>query len=574
LKEEFFASKDEKFCLTLITDISVASRLESNRVQVLTTCAKPFSTVVATLRSDPIVIGQGIANSEGVASFEATLPNGIPAGIHTITADAISTDSRPMRAVSAFELDDQGMVLAYAPPAVVSQPVESLQAEIKRALATGKPLYDPKDHPGTVAAIAVVAVTFLGAAGVRKISRIPEPIEAELAEIKTEALKRVRKEKTGRGDLSRTWRFPGTAKTDLWIGNLIVRTGRLSAMLPRLLVDGSWSRAIFGAAGFSLWGVGFALGVISSMQVDFYALPPTQALILMIVALGILDAAAGAMAWVAIATLALLSGHVTNWSDVRTLLGMFVLFSSISLLAHALRPLRRRLNGTSMALFDRFADYVLPPVLLALVATTMFRALNGLSGLELVSESQFESLRITVGVFFLVRVILEDIVLYLYPQRSLTCQPGRPEEQSQVSVWIGIVLKLFVFVLVAAPFFGLGKSTFIALALTASVLILNVFQDALPNSKFVYRWYPRGIANFLVTLALAIYVSNFVLGSNPTNQQAIDSYALVLLPGVVFALIELFGREGGKLPDDWPKRVIEVFVWLATIGVVLGAIQL
>jgi hypothetical protein len=390
----------------------------------------------------------------------------------------------------------------------------------------------------------------------------------------TKKLKGIKREEGARGDLSISWRFPGTLKTDRWITDLIVRSGRFSALLPRVLVDGSWVRAIFGAAGFSLWGIGFVIGAISSAQVKYQALPPTLGLVLIIVALGILDSAAGAFAWVAIALLALITGHLTSWPELRTLLGMFVLFSSIPLLAHAIRPLRRGQDGSWMQKFDRFADYSMPPIFLAFAASSMFKALNGLSGLELVSKSQFGALRITVVIFFFIRMLIEDVALSWYPKRSLDCQPAKLSSQTRPATWVAIILKLCIFVLIVAPFFGLGMSTFIALALTAAMMILKVFEDKLPNFSQLNKWFPRGVAKFLFALVVGIYVSAYILGSHPSDQRVISTYALIMVPGIIFTLIEMVGREGGDWPENWHKRMIGILVWLTALGLVVGAIAL
>ena len=227
-----------------------------------------------------------------------------------------------------------------------------------------------------------------------------------------------------------------------------------------------------------------------------------------------------------------------------------------------------------MQKFDRLADYAMPPIFLAFAASSMFKALNGLSGLELVTKSQFGTLRVTVIIFFLIRMLLEDIALHWYPQRSLTCQPGKLSSQSQFATWISIVIKLCIFILIAAPFFGLVLSTFIALGLTASMLILKVFEDKLPNFSQLNKWYPRGVAKFLFMLVVGIYVSAYILGSHPSDQKVISTYALIMVPGIIFTLIEMIGREGGNWPENWHKRLIGIIVWLTALGLVLGTIAL
>ena len=331
---------------------------------------------------------------------------------------------------------------------------------------------------------------------------------------------------------------------------------------------------MFGAAGFSLWGIGIVVGLISSVQVKFQALPPSLIFVLIIMALGILDSAAGVVAWVVISVLTLVSGHLTNWSELRTLLGMFVLFSSIPLLAHAIRPLRREQDGSWLQRFDRLADYVMPPIFLAFAASSMFKALNGLSGFELVNKSEFGVLRIVVIIFFLIRLLLEDITLIWFPHRSIACQPGKLSSQSKSAVWLTIFGKTFIFILVAAPFFGLGKYTFIAAALSAAMMILKVFEEKLPNDVHINKWFPRGVAQFLMMMVIGIYVSALILGSHPSDQKIKSTYALVMVPGIISGLITTYGREGGIWPENWHKRALGALVWFTALGLVVGFITL
>jgi len=255
-------------------------------------------------------------------------------------------------------------------------------------------------------------------------------------------------------------------------------------------------------------------------------------------------------------------------------LGLFVLFSSISLLAHAIRPMRRSQDGSGIQRFDRVADYVMPPVFLGLAANSMYEALNGLSGLKLVEDSQFDALTIIVIVFFVIRMLLEDLALHSFPERSAICQPGKLSTLVQWSVWGTIVVKLGLFILIAAPFFGFSKSTYLAFGLTAAMMVLKVYKQKLPNFAQIHKWYPRGIANVLFSLVVGAYVGNYILGSDPSKEKVISTLALMMVPGIIFTLIEMFGREGGIWPDSWKQRIAGTVVWLATVGIVLGFISL
>ena len=566
--------------IQLTTQIQVGNLAEGKSAAVVATGMLPGSVVDLYIYSTPQLLGSAVVDATGTARITAVIPPGLPAGDHKVIAQGTSFNKTPVQALSAFQLNPQAVVVAYAPAAQVSQAMLNNQAGIKKALRTGRSLYDITLRPGTIATIAVAAASLTALVGAGGLSGVPRgghshpnsSRQGKLAGVVTKKLKGVKREERGIGDRSRTWKFPGTLRVDHWINNAVVKSGLRSALLPRVLVDGAWARAIFGSAALSLWVFGFVMGLLSSYQVYFQILPPRLSYILIIVALGLLDSAAGALAWLAIAVWALLAGNLQTWSDLRTLLGLFVLFATTILLAHAIRPLRRNQDGSLMHRFDRVADYVMPPIFLAFAATSMFKALNGLSGLELVHKSEFGPLRLTVIIFFLVRMALEDIALTFYPERSLATQPAKLSSQTKIATWLAIVGKLSIFLLIAAPFFGLGRYTFMAFALITFALVLKVFEDKLPNLTQINKWFPRGTARFLLMLVIGLIFGAWILGSHPSNQKVAGTFALLLIPGTIATLLELFGREGWAWPESWAKRVLGAEIWLAALGIVLGYI--
>ncbi len=576
--------------IQLTTQIQVGDSAAGKSASVIASGLFPGSTLSVYIYSSPQVIGSAVADSAGKASIAAVIPAGLPTGDHKILAVGTDVFKNPIQAISAFQLNSQSVVVAYVPPAQVSSSLAADQNAIYQALDAGKPLYDIKLHPGSVAAVAIAATSLIAIAGAGGLSgiggagggasggsghgRSGGSGQGKLASAVTKKLKGVKVDEPGLGDRSKTWNFPGTLKVDALINKSVVDAGRRSALLPRVLVDGAWARAMFGSAGIILWGLGLLMGVLSSVQVHYHVLPPKLSYTLIIVALGILDSAAGALAWFAMASLAYVTGHLTSWSQLRTIMGMFVLFATIVLLAHAIRPLRRRQDGSWMQKFDRLADYVMPPIFLAFAASSMFKALNGLSGLQLVSKSDFGALRITVIISFLVRLLLEDIALHWYPQRSLASQPPKLSSPTKFAAWSAIAFKLLIFLIVAAPFFGLGFYTMLAWEITGAMLVLKLYEDKLPNFVLINKWYPRGVANFLMMLVVGIFFGALIVGSHPTHQKVVGSFALMMIPGAIATILELLGREGWKWPETWEKRVIGAELWFIALGLVVGFLTL
>jgi serine protease len=563
--------------LSLKVDLKVGATVEGRAAIVEAGGLKAASPVQVLLYSEPQVIGTGVADADGNAAIATQIPGGLPPGQHTIMAVGIAPSGEPVQSVGAFEISTDQTVTAFVEPGQVVTPIEPGDPQLERALAAGKPVYDIALFPATVASVAVAGAALVGLAGAGGLTRIAaggSSSRGKLATIVTKKLKALKSGDPGRGDLSRTWAMPGTRRTDEWIKELPKRAGKFSALVPRVLVDGAWARAMFGSFGFVLWGIGLLLGLVSAWSTGFQALPPALPLMLAIIALGILDAAAGAIAWLTITVAALVTGHLATWPELRTVLGLFVIFASIPLLAHVIRPLRRRIGDSWMDRFDRIADYVMPPVFLAFAASSMFKALNGLSGLELVSPEDFGEVRLVVIAAFLIRMAMEDVATYAYPVRTAEVQPEKLVSPGRRLALLSVAIRLVLFLVIAEPFFGLGWPTFISMILVGIPMLLKVYEDDLPNWVWLNKWYPRGVARFVLLLVVGIYLSFWLLGQDATDDQVRQTYSFILLPGVVSGLIELVGREGASWPENWWKRALGLFVWLFAVGVVTGIIAL
>lgn len=540
----------------------------------------PGSEVQAVVYSEPRVIGTATADADGRASITAVMPLDLEPGTHTVVATGTGPQGQPVQAVGAFTLGAAGLVTAFAPPNQVAAPITADDPELARALEAGKPLYDQSLYPAVTATLAMTVAAFIGLAGVGGMSAFGIGADEDAArtrnvEVVTKKLKALGAEETALGDQSRTWRLPGTSTTDRWVSTWPNVIGQVSALGSRILVDGSWARAIFGSAGLVVpWLLGLLLGLLASASVGFQALPPALPLFIAILGLGILDAAAGACAWLVIAAGALLTGHLTTWSEVRTLIGLFAIFASISLLAHVIRPLRRLPGTGPKATFDRIADYVMPPIFLAFATTSLCKALNGLSGLDLMSSEDYAEIRWSVIGFFIIRLAMEDVSIRLYPQRSAQVQPPKLTRQKVAPAWGSVLLRMAIFLVIAAPFFGLGWMTLLAAILLAVPNALKIYEDRLPNSVWLNKWYPRGVARFIILVVIGLYLVAWLLGMDSSDAGTRQAYTLILVPGIIGGIIELVGREGWDWPNTWAKRVAGIFVWAFAICVITGLLTL
>ena len=565
--------------MEMTVDLALGATATGRAVTVRASGLKPGSPVEVVLHSTPRVIGVGTTDVTGSAAVQATIPAGLEPGTHTLYANGFAPGGEPVQSVGLFEIDPSQIVTAIAPPGQVATPVAVDDPQLARALKAGKPVYDPSLYPASTAAITVAAVALLGIAGIGGMASLRSSGEAysergKLAVIVTKKLKVLAAEGAAIGDRSRTWRLPGLVASDDLMAAVPVRVGRFSALGQRVLIDGAWARAMFGTGGFTLWALGLLVGVYGAATVGFAPFPPALPIVLAILVIGLLDAAAGAIAWLVVALGALVTGQLTTLADLRTILGLFVLYATLPLLAHVIRPLRRRVLPDAKAWFDRVCDYIMMPFFVAFAAASMFKALNGLSGLELTDPDDLWTVRIVVILACWLRLGVEDTAAHAYPERSKKVQPEKLASPDTRMAIISVALRVAVFLLIAAPFFGLGWVTWLAAALFSIPMILKIWEDDLPNSAWLNKWFPRGLPRFAMLLVIGVYLAAWVLGQLADGSQSRDVFNLLLLPGIVAGIIELIGREGGDWPDTWRKRVAGGVIWALAAGITAGLIVL
>ena len=419
--------------LSTRVDIQAGGTAAGARVDVLGEGLAPGSTVTATVSSGPVLLGRTLVNEQGLASLTAQVPDDLGPGQHVVDVRATGADGSPVQSIGAFTIDDSGIVKAVAPMGELLEPVAPDDPILARALQARAAVFDPQRYPAVTASTALLSIAVAGILGVGGVAatmagtslptpgRAADPLAAPLPPVtrrrakltgaSMQPLRGTAEDEPGPGDRSRSWQWPGTAAVEAALSRAAARLARITDAGPRILADGAWCRAMLGSLALALWLAGAAVGVGAAASVDFALRPPAAPWLVAIVAIGVLDAAAGLVAWLALALGALVTGQVTSWDDVRTAFGIFALYALVPVIANALRPLRRRVDHTAKARFDRLADYVAMPVLVAWAGSAMVLALNGLSGLELVDEPLVGLLRWTIAIALLARLILGDLRL-------------------------------------------------------------------------------------------------------------------------------------------------------------------
>ena len=346
------------------------------------------------------------------------------------------------------------------------------------------------------------------------------------------------------------------------------RLSATSPLLSRIFVDGNYLRATLQNFALFNYPLALALGFFAAKSVGFQAMPPSIAYMVAILALGIFDSLSGLAVVLSFSALALGTGHVGSLSSFLTLVGLGLVGFSPILLASVFRPLRRTTTDFN-SYWERITDYLLASVLTGWVVKQIVLGLAGLSGLQLPITAYAHSLGVIAGVLIAVRYGLEDLVSYLYPARMQAIEPTY-QDQSKKQSGLRIVMQIFVFLLVAEPFFGNTAALWIGLSFFGIPLILSIFESRFPKSSFVSRWIPKGIIEML-TMTTVGYLIARVLNWYPQGATGylLTAFVLLGIPGFILKVLPLFA---GEPSDAWKES--RSGKWVYRIGGVIALVFL
>ena len=533
---------------------------------------EPYSEAVAWLFSDPRRLGVMNVDENGRFDAQLTVTAEVPIGAHTTQVNGLTANGQTRSLNLAVEVVEGDNLVgsdktvsipesSQGPAALSSNPRDTAQT------------YSPQNDPVTSRELAIATTALLSLAAAGAAAERRENRRGKLASVVTKKLKATKVSEEGRGDRSGSWRGFGTAAFDKSMAQAPLRVGPFSALFSRVFVDGAWLRAILGVRAAGVWSIGAVLAAIWSFQTSGFVNVPTTWVLCAVLVVAAFDAMAGLVAALIITTAAVGFDRIDVVADVRTLLGIWVLLISSPLLAHVIRPLRRT-RGDENFVRERFYDYAMMPVFVAFAAGSMVKALNGLSGLDLVASSSITAVKWAVWAAMILRLAGEDIALTLYPKRTLQVQPAKLVSQTRGWGLVSAAIRFGVFLFVAYPFFGINIGTVVAALLTAGPALIKLWEDDLPNSERLFYWLPRGFLRFFLLLILGGWLGSWLVGEDATPDVVRGATPWLLVPGAIFGIVELFGRSGKPWRDDGLKHIGGAIFWLIAVLIVAGRLQL
>ncbi len=449
------------------------------------------------------------------------------------------------------------------------------------------PAYSPAQEPEKskdlqVAAFAALAALTVAGAAKEKESKESEEEQSgdekeqeDLASVDSGKLALIKRD-PGRGDLSKTWQNPYTDESDyLFVAAAYKASGR-SPLLARTLADGSYLRAILGSFANFLYPIAALLGLTALVDVGAQAMAPALGIILAIVVVGILDAFAGFMAAAIFFLGVFITGHMGTRHELLTVAGLMVIFFAPALLASAVRPLRRLVSNSEEG-WERITDYALAILLTGWAVEKMVNALNGLASVQLAITFQATTIAIWSAVLVGVRIGLEDIATYHYPVRlhAVTAQLQEPDQYQKI---ISLLIKTFIFVMLAAPFVGFNIQLILGTALFVFPSIANMtFAKKLPKFPNIHWLIPKGAFKIVAMVFVGFVFSNWVQGLFNNPQTFLKwSFVVLTFPGIFFAFLGWIAKAPEK---SWRSnkngqiayRILGLVVFLLVVQIVRGA---
>jgi len=540
-------------------------------------------SVLPSWSADSVIIDRITATEAEELDIE--IPDDVPPGFHSVEIEVYDDGGTLSKQEIVFCKNLSGEIRwdNKCPDVTELWEYEELIKVKEREQLPG---YSPAQEPDkskdlTVAAFAALAALSAAGAAKEKESRDSEDQsegddkeQEDLASVDSGKLALIKRD-PGRGDLSQTWQNPYTDESDYLFLTAAHKASGYSPLLARTLADGSYLRAILGSFAGFLYPLAVLLGIAALISVGAQAMAPALAIILAIVVAGILDAFAGFTAATIFFLGVFITGHMGTRHELLTVAGLMVIFFAPALLASAVRPLRRLVSNGEEG-WERITDYALAILLTGWAVEKMVNALNGLASVQLAITYKATTIAICSAILVGIRIALEDVSTYHYPVRlqAVTAQLPEPDQYQKI---VSLMIKTFVFIMLAAPFVGFNIQLILGTALFVFPSIANMtFAKKLPKFPNIHWLIPKGAFKIVAMVFVGFLFSNWVQ-SQFSNPQTFLKWSFVILtfPGIFFAVLGWIAKAPEK---SWRAnkngqiayRILGIVVFLLVVQIVRG----
>lgn len=380
------------------------------------------------------------------------------------------------------------------------------------------------------------------------------------------------------GDLSRTWKWPGTERLDKLSLKVPEKLAPASPLGARITNDAGYLRAMFGSASALVPLAGVVLAAIGLVQVHGQAVPPPLLIAVALAVIGVFDAFAGFVAVSVFVVGVIAAGGVATGNDARTLLGLSTLWFAAPIIAGVARPLRRAPTRSSAEHAERIADVVVVALAGAWAVKEILEGLPGLSGKALSIATHADVAAVFVLAALAARMALETAAAHHYPARLSEVQAEELPVSGKSQHLAAASFAVAVFVFVAVPYVGLCWELYVGGVFFVVPVLLKIFSDKLPNFEKLYAVLPRGILQTVTMLVIGTAFGALVAAQITGDNHLLvirESFLLLSLPGLAVALLQVFGRDGPEAPKiHWvPEKIIGAALVTLAAFIAIGTLK-
>lgn len=445
------------------------------------------------------------------------------------------------------------------------------------------PNYNPLDHPKNtinttiITFAALTVVTGAGALATRILAAPAVAQQGYFAQLSRGGVL-IASTQIGRGDKSKLWSKPNTARMDNFFTRVGKKISGYSPLATRIISDGNYLRSLLGPFSLLIYPVALGMGWYSTRALHQEALPPPLIFILMMMAIGVIDSFAGLLVGFAFTLSVIAAGNFDSMNSGLTVLGVCLLVFSPALLAGAFRPFRRAVWDFT-SLWERITDYLLASILTGWVVQQIVLGLPGLAGLHLPLTIHAREIALWAAGLVVIRFAAEDLSLRFFPQRLISLEPEYRARTITQQV-LAMLFKVTTFAVIAGKFVGFSAEWGIGVGLFAIPLLMGIFEDKFPKSAAIQRWMPTGIIEMLVMTVVGYFLAIAVEHRYPSARTyVLVSFIILSIPGFILKILALFGKEGSQ---DWKitktgvktYRILGVLALAALIYIILSGILL
>ena len=334
-----------------------------------------------------------------------------------------------------------------------------------------------------------------------------------------------------------------------------ITSNRISPLFSRLISDSGYLQYSLGTLVLTFPVVGALLGAVAFQDIQGVGGITTPSFVIStaIIALGTFDAGAGFIAAIVFGLCALTSHRFGNVYDVRTYLGLSVLWFAPSFVANATRAIRKSRLDSDW--WERATDVVVGTLVTAWAMRCLVLGLDGFAHLKLPIGAHANQIGVGAGVCIAIRYLVEGYVNRKNHYYLAYLSPRKLNEHGSNYRLIGWFVKGSLFLFFGVSFLGLTWHLWVALSLVMLPQILKAVKDRFPNNTTLFQILPVGIPALVFMTLLGKFYSNYIHSLNLDAATASRTiFVLSPIPGFIIGFLKFFGREAKPGDKRWYMR--------------------